>query len=91
MKWLNIWNAYLASKIIFYNEMYNIYEKLSVSHDKAREIWIINSIIDSSHTFVYKTIKSISEVAYQKIVLLLLNKTKKRIKSRKEEVFSKYN
>ena len=61
----------------FCNEMYNIYEKLSVSHDKAREIWIINFIIDSSHTFVYKTIKGISEVAYQKIVLLLLNKTKK--------------
>ena len=77
LKWLNIWNAYLATKVIFCNEMYNICEKLSISYDKAREIWIVNPRIGSNYTFVYKTVKGISEVAYQKIFLLLLNKTKK--------------
>lgn len=47
-------NAYLAAKVIFCNEMYDICEKLGISYNKAREIWIVDPRIGSSHTFVYK-------------------------------------
>lgn len=47
-------NSYLATKVIFCNEMYDVCEKLGISYNKAREIWIADPRIGSSHTFVYK-------------------------------------
>ena len=48
-------NSYLATKVIFCNEMYDICEKLGISYNKARYIWIADPRIGSSHTFVYRT------------------------------------
>lgn len=47
-------NAFLATKVIFINEMYDICEKLGLNYNQVREIWIADSRIGTSHTFIYK-------------------------------------
>lgn len=47
-------NAYLANKVIFCNEMYEICKKLNINYNVTREIWIADPRIGASHTFVYE-------------------------------------
>jgi UDPglucose 6-dehydrogenase len=47
-------NAFLATKVIFCNEMHDIATALGVSYNRAREIWLADPRIGSSHTFVYE-------------------------------------
>lgn len=47
-------NAYLALKVTFCNEMYDISNALGADYNLAREVWIADPRIGSSHTFVYK-------------------------------------
>jgi UDPglucose 6-dehydrogenase len=47
-------NAYLATKVIFCNEMYDIAKSLGVDYNLSREIWVADPRIGSSHTFVYE-------------------------------------
>ena len=47
-------NAFLALKVTFCNEMYDICSSLGADYNKAREVWIADPRIGSSHTFVYK-------------------------------------
>ena len=47
-------NAFLATKVIFCNEMFDIAQALGVDYNMAREIWIADPRIGSSHTFVYE-------------------------------------
>ncbi len=47
-------NAFLATKVIFCNEMYDLAKKLNVDYNKAREIWLADPRIGRSHTFVYE-------------------------------------
>ncbi len=47
-------NAFLATKVIFCNEMYDIAKRLNISFDISREVWISDPRIGSSHTFVYE-------------------------------------
>ena len=47
-------NAFLATKVIFINEMYDICEKLGLNYNQVREIWTADSRIGTSHTFIYK-------------------------------------
>lgn len=47
-------NAYLAAKVIFCNEMYDLANKLGINYDEAREIWLADPRIGRSHTFVYE-------------------------------------
>lgn len=46
-------NSYLATKVTFCNEMYDIANSLGVNYNLAREIWIADPRIGASHTFVY--------------------------------------
>ena len=46
-------NAFLAAKVIFCNEMYDIARALGADYNLAREIWIADPRIGASHTFVY--------------------------------------
>lgn len=46
-------NAYLATKVIFCNEMYDICQKLKIDYNQVREIWTADPRIGTSHTFVY--------------------------------------
>ena len=47
-------NAFLATKVTFCNEMYDIAEALGVDYNLVREIWIADSRIGAGHTFVYE-------------------------------------
>lgn len=47
-------NAFLATKVIFINEMYDICEKLGLNYNQVREIWSADPRIGTSHTFIYK-------------------------------------
>lgn len=47
-------NAFLATKVIFINEMYDICEKLGLNYNQVREIWTTDPRIGTSHTFIYK-------------------------------------
>jgi len=46
-------NAYLALKVTFCNEMYDVAQAFNISYNEAREIWLADPRIGSSHTFVY--------------------------------------
>ena len=47
-------NAFLATKIIFVNEMYDIAKAFDINYNIAREIWLADPRINASHTFVYE-------------------------------------
>jgi UDPglucose 6-dehydrogenase len=47
-------NAFLATKVIFCNEMYDICQKLGIDYNQVREIWTADPRIGASHTLVYK-------------------------------------
>lgn len=80
-------NAYLALKVTFCNEMYDVAEAFNISYNEAREIWLADPRIGSSHTFVYednrgyggsclpKDVASIIKQAEQKNVNIDLLKT----------------
>ncbi len=46
-------NCFLATKVVFCNEMKQIADALSANYDIAREAWLADPRIGSSHTFVY--------------------------------------
>lgn len=47
-------NAFLAMKVTFCNEMYDIANALGADYNVTREIWTADPRIGSSHTFVYE-------------------------------------
>lgn len=47
-------NSFLAAKVIFCNEIYDIANALGVDYNMAREVWLSDPRIGRSHTFVYK-------------------------------------
>ena len=46
-------NAFLALKVVFCNEFYDIAQKFNVSYDDLREAWTMDPRIGRSHTFVF--------------------------------------
>lgn len=46
-------NAYLATKVTFCNEFYDIARSFGVDYNKLRETWLMDPRIGRSHTFVY--------------------------------------
>lgn len=46
-------NCFFATKVIFCNEMKDIADALGANYDIAREAWIADPRIGTSHTFVY--------------------------------------
>ena len=47
-------NAFLATKVTFCNEMYDLAIQLGVNYNALREIWTADWRIGRSHTFVYE-------------------------------------
>lgn len=47
-------NAYLATKVIFCNEMYDLAKAYNIDYDSLREVWLMDPRINRSHTFVYE-------------------------------------
>lgn len=46
-------NAYLAAKVTFCNEFYDIAASLGVDYNELRELWLLDPRIGRSHTFVF--------------------------------------
>lgn len=46
-------NAWLAAKVSFCNQMYNICKKCGVNYEDVREVFILDPRVNPSHTFVY--------------------------------------
>jgi UDPglucose 6-dehydrogenase len=46
-------NCYLALKVTFCNEFYDIAERLGVDYNELRELWLLDPRIDRTHTFVF--------------------------------------
>ena len=47
-------NCFLATKVTFCNEFYDIAQKMGIDYNQLRETWLFDSRIGRSHTFVYK-------------------------------------
>ena len=47
-------NAYLAMKVSFCNQFFDIAEKIGVDYEELRELFILDPRVDASHTFVYR-------------------------------------
>ncbi len=47
-------NTFLAVKVIFCNEFFDIAKALGVDYDQLREIWLMDPRISRTHTFVYE-------------------------------------
>jgi UDPglucose 6-dehydrogenase len=46
-------NAFLAMKVAFCNEFYDIASRLDVDYNELRELWLLDPRIGRSHTFVF--------------------------------------
>jgi UDP-glucose 6-dehydrogenase len=46
-------NAYLALKVSFCNEFYELATRLQVDYEELRELWLLDPRIGRSHTFVF--------------------------------------
>jgi len=47
-------NCYLATKVTFCNEFYDIAQAVGVDYNRLREVWLEDPRIGRSHTFVYE-------------------------------------
>lgn len=47
-------NAFLATKVTFCNEFYEIAKALGVHYDELREMWLLDGRVGRSHTAVFK-------------------------------------
>lgn len=47
-------NSFLAMKVIYCNEMYDLCQKLGLNYNNIRELWVADPRIGSSHTFVFE-------------------------------------
>ena len=47
-------NAYLATKVSFCNQFFDIAEQVGVDYEELRELFILDPRVNPSHTFVYR-------------------------------------
>ena len=47
-------NSFLATKVSFCNQFFDICEKNGISYEELRELFILDKRLGESHTFVYK-------------------------------------
>lgn len=47
-------NSYLATKVSFCNQFYDIANKCGVNYEELRELFILDPRVNASHTFVYR-------------------------------------
>jgi UDPglucose 6-dehydrogenase len=46
-------NAFLATKVTFCNEFFDIAQRLGIDYSELRELWLLDPRIGKSHTFVF--------------------------------------
>lgn len=66
-------NCYLATKVVFCNEFYDIATKLGVNYDRLRETWLLDPRIGRSHTFVYENNRGFSGSCLPKDTMALVS------------------
>ena len=95
-------NSFLATKVSFCNQFYNLCQDHGISYEELRELFILDERINNSHTFVYKKTpywdthclnKDVPYVAYHENAVLLqevceFNEMQKMISKDK---YQKYN
>ncbi len=47
-------NSYLATKVSFCNQFFEIAEQVGVDYEELRELFVLDERVDPSHTFVYR-------------------------------------
>jgi UDPglucose 6-dehydrogenase len=47
-------NSFLATKVTFCNEFFNISEALGIDYDELRELWLMDGRVGRSHTAVFR-------------------------------------
>ena len=47
-------NCYLAAKVTFCNQFFNLAERIGVNYEELRELFILDPRVGASHTFVYR-------------------------------------
>ena len=47
-------NAYLATKVSFCNQFYDISKQIDVDYEELRELFTLDPRVENSHTFVYE-------------------------------------
>ena len=47
-------NSYLATKVSFCNQFFNIAEQIGVDYEELRELFLLDPRVNPSHTFVYR-------------------------------------
>lgn len=64
-------NSYLAMKVVFCNEIYDLCKKLNIDYNVVREIWTADQRIGKYHTFVYEDNRGYSGSCLPKDILSL--------------------
>ena len=84
-------NAFLATKVSFCNQFYEICQKENINYEELRELFILDKRMGGSHTFVYKDKpywdshclnKDVPHIAYTTNSDLLINVCKFNDKSK---------
>ena len=70
-------NCFLATKVIFCNEFYDLAEKMDVSYTELRETWLMDERMGRSHTFVYPEARGYSGKCLPKDVDALIAQAEK--------------
>lgn len=65
-------NAYLALKVAFFNELYDLAQALSVDFEELRSLLLFDSRIGTSHSFVYPAARGFSGECLPKDAAALL-------------------
>jgi len=71
-------NTFLALKVTFCNEMYDVASAFNISYNEAREIWLADPRIGSSHTFVYEDNRGYGGSCLPKDVSSLISQAEER-------------
>jgi UDPglucose 6-dehydrogenase len=66
-------NAFLATKVTFCNEFYDIAEKLGVNYNQLREVLLMDPRIGRSHTFVYPKDRGFGGSCFPKDISSIIN------------------
>lgn len=68
-------NCFLATKVTFCNEFYDIAAAFGVDYNQLRETWLLDPRIGRSHTFVYKTARGYGGNCLPKDIAALVYQT----------------
>ena len=66
-------NAYLATKVTFCNELFEIAGRFGIDYDELRELWLLDPRIGRTHTFVFSDARGFGGKCLPKDLEALVN------------------